>query len=769
VSTRFSTGLRIKHVLAAGLLLPGVVAAAVTTAAPGRAASCGPWMNASQTPDQRAHELLSVMTISQKDQLLVGTGDFQYYGAADEIPGIASLCIPNQVFNDEGQGLSDGQQNVTAFPSGMNDAATWDGNLAYTFGQTIGAEAWQKGINVWLAPGVDIGRVPMNGRTFEYYGEDPYLSGQTAVNVIKGAQSQHVIATVKHYAANDQETNRMTVSADVNERTFEEVSLPAFEAAVQQGGVGSVMCSYNRVNSVYACESPDVLNKYLKHQLGFTGYVMSDWGATHDTVNSANGGLDQEHNITPGSYFGSALVTAVQNGQVSMSRFNDMVLRVLRSMFRVGLFDHPATAEPNGYAANVDTPQANAVAARLSEEGTVLLKNSGGILPLTTTGQRIALIGSPAGAGATSVYNGGGSGQVVSAAPKVVTPLQGIEQRAQANGDVVTYTDGSATQDAVAAAKAADIAIVYGYYTSSEGADIANLSLSSSYCGLFGCLPGAANQDQMIAAVAAANPHTIVVLNTGGPALMPWVDQVQGLLEAWYPGQQDGNAIAALLFGDVNPSGKLPMTFPKSMNDLPTQTPQQYPGVSRPGDTVGPHVTYSEGLDVGYRWYDDKGIQPLFPFGYGLSYTNFSYRDLDVTEAASPTGTATVSFDVTNTGQRAGAEVPQLYIGTPANNYAQEPLKQLRGYAKVFLQPGQSAHVSLPVNLRAVSYWNVASHSWQPEAGCHPVLVGSSSRDILLQGAGLNQRLDECGDPTASSVTSAPATTLAAHGRRVVA
>jgi beta-glucosidase len=743
-------GIRLTRLFAAGLVLPGLAGVAATAAAPVRAATCGPWMDTSQSPDQRARELLSVMTTSQKDQLLVGTGDFYYYGAADEIPGIPALCIPNQVFNDEGQGLSDGQQNVTAFPSGMNDAATWDGNLAYTFGQTIGRQAWQKGINVWLAPGVDIGRVPMNGRTFEYYGEDPFLSGRTAASVIRGAQSEHVIATVKHYAANDQETNRMTVSADVDERTLEEISLPAYEAAVKQGGVGAVMCAYNRVNSVYACENHDLLTKYLKRQFGFDGYVMSDWGATHSTAASANAGLDQEHNITPGSFFGSALVSAVQSGQVPMSRFNDMAFRVLRSMFQVGLFDYPATPEPQGSAADVDTPQADAVALKLSEDGTVLLKNSGGILPLTGTGQRIALIGAAAGDGVTSVYNGGGSGQVVSAAPKVVTPYQGIQQRALANDDTVTYTDGSAIQDAVAAAKAADVAIVYGYYTESEGSDIPNLSLSSSGCSLFGCLPGAANQDQMIADVAAANPNTIVVLNTGGPALMPWLGQVRGVLEAWYPGQEDGNAIAALLFGDVDPSGKLPMTFPKSMSDLPTQTAEQYPGVSEPGDSVGPHAIYSEGLNVGYRWYDDMGIKPLFPFGFGLSYTNFSYSHLAVASATSPAGTATVSFDVTNTGSRPGSEVAQVYVGVPANNYAHEPLKQLRGFQKVYLRPRHTAHITVPISSRAVSYWDVASHSWKAETGCHPVLVGSSSRDIRLRGSGLNETLGVCGQSPAS-------------------
>lgn len=699
-------------------------------------------MNASQPPGKRADQLLAEMTLAQKDQLLVGTGDGYYYGAADEIPGIPSLCIPNQVFNDAGQGLGDGQVNTTAFPAPIATAASWDPSLASTFGQAVGKEAWEKGINVWLAPGMDIARVPMNGRNFEYLGEDPYLAGQTAAGVIQGAQQEHVIATAKHYALNNQETNRMTVSSDASERTMQEIYLPAFDAAVNQGGAGAVMCSYNRVNSVYACQDPTLLTTYLKQQFGFTGYVMSDWGATHSTVASANAGLDQEHAGTPGQYFGPPLETAVEDGQVPMARFNDMARRVLVSMFRIGLFDHPAASEPNGYAADVDTPQADNVALQQAEQGSVLLKNQGPALPLDQSGKKIAVIGPGAGPqGAQVTYNGNGSAHVPLAGgdPKVVSPLQGIERRAAANGDVVTYADGSATADAAAAARAADVAVVFAYEEDSEGTDRPDLSMTTTNdCNLSGCASLPVNEDKLIASVAQANPNTIVVLNTGGPVLMPWLDQVKSVLEAWYPGQENGNAVAALLFGDVTPSGKLPITFPQSMGDIPTPAQQQYPGVTQPGDSVGPHADYSEGLNVGYRWYDDSGKQVLFPFGYGLSYTTFRYSNYALTggSAGKP---ATASFDVTNAGTRAGAEVAQVYVGSPATNSVHEPLHQLRGFAKTgVLQPGQSQHLTVSIGSRAVQYWDSTTHSWQPESGCHPVWVGGSSRDIELQGSGLN-------------------------------
>jgi beta-glucosidase len=404
-------------------------------------------------------------------------------------------------------------------------------------------------------------------------------------------------------------------------------------------------------------------------------------------------------------------------------------------------------------ATPTDTPAANTLAGQIAEQGTVLLKNDGGILPLQAPSRKIAVIGTAASpAGAELTYNGGGSGHIPEFGSKtdVVSPLQGMQTLAGGAGDLVTYADGSAPQfaDAVAAASAADVAVVFAYDSKSEGTDQPNLNLppNGTTCTLFGCVTGSGyDQDQLIQAVARANPNTVVVLETGGPILMPWINQVRGVVETWYPGQDEGDAIAAILMGAVNPSGKLPQTFPVSRSDLPTQTTAQYPGVQAAGQTF-PHSAYSEGLNVGYRWFDDKGIQPLFPFGFGLSYTTFSYSNLSVVSAPAG-GRATVSFDVTNTGTVTGAEVAQLYIGAPAANPVNEPLKQLRGYQKVLLLPGETARVSLLVDSRAVSYWDVTSHTWKTEVGCHPVLVGSSSRDIRLQGPGIDAPLRRCGSP----------------------
>jgi beta-glucosidase len=512
------------------------------------------------------------------------------------------------------------------------------------------------------------------------------------------------------------------------------------------------MCSYNRINSVYACENATTLG-ILKNQFGFDGFVMSDWGATHSTAPAAKAGLDMEMNISAGTYFGSALQTAVQNGEVPLSRLNDMVLRIVRVMFRVGIFDHPAAAQPAAYSANVSTPEHVVVARKISEEGTVLLKNAGGVLPLTGQGRRIALIGPAAGQhGAELSYNGQGSGHVpLGGFNPVVSPLQGMQQRAQANGDTVTYSDGSSMADAVATAKAADVVIVFANDAESEGVDRPDLTLGNGYfCALAACAGGSVNQDQLIAQVVAANPNTVVVLNTGGPVLMPWLDQVKGLLEAWYPGIEDGNAIAAILYGDVNPSAKLPETFPRAMADLPTRTAAQYPGVN---DTAGvPHSHYSEGLLVGYRWYDARGIAPLFPFGFGLSYTTFDYRNLKVDAASNGSTVGTAGIDVTNTGQRSGADVPQLYVADPASTG--EPPKQLAGYQKLSLNPGETGRASFAIDQRSLSYWDTNTHAWRVAPGCYGLLVGHSSRDVSMQ-ATVSVDGASCPGAAASFVTHA--------------
>jgi beta-glucosidase len=727
-----------------------------TTSLPARAAGCDAWMTTSKTADQRAAALLAVMTNAQKAKLTQFQDViFVHGGAAGFIAGDASLCIPDLVLNDAGQGVGDAMIGTTAFPSPISQASSWDRAMQQVFGAALGSQAWNRGVNIQLAPALETDRVPVNGRNFEYFSEDPYLSGQVAAAASRGIQSQYVIATLKHYIANSQETKRNSDSSDLDERTLHELYLPGYEAAVQQGGAGSVMCSYNRINSVYACENRDTLTTDLKQQIGFPGFVMSDWGATHSTVPSANNGLDMEMNAVAPTYFGSTLVTAVQNGQVSQARLDDMARRILREMFAVGLFDHPPTQEPAAQASVVDTPAANALAGQVAAEGIVLLKNQDGVLPLPAPAKRIALIGGPTVApDALYTYNGGGSSHIPEAGYKanVVTPLQGMQTQnvTGAHADVITsaYGSGPGYADAVAAATAADVAVVFVYDQNTEGTDKTGLTLprEGTFCYLVGCTAGSGyDQDGLVNAVAAANPNTVVVLETGGPVVMPWADKVKGILEAWYPGQDEGDAIAQVLFGDVNPSGKLPQTFPRSASDLPLlSNPVQYPGVNKAGDGVGPHSTYSEGLQVGYRWYDAHGIQPLFPFGHGLSYTTFKYSNLQVVSAASATGLAQVSFDLTNTGKTAGAEVPQLYVGAPADNYAGEPLSQLRGYTRVALAPGESRHVTLAVNSRAVSYWDSASHNWVVENGCHPVLVGSSSRDIRLQTPGIDQALQSC-------------------------
>ena len=725
-------GNRMRIVLPAALVAAGLGAgiAGHHTGTPANAADC-PWMDRHKSANVRAHELVKAMSLDQKIAELYGRGDLTYYGAANDIPAVPALCIPELVFNDAGAGVGDGQTQTTAFPDGIAQAASWDRTVEHRVGAAVGWEAWHKGIDVQLAPGVDIARNPLNGRNFEYDGEDPYLAGQTAVAQIRGIQSQHVVATVKHYALNDQELNRMSDSSDANERTIQEIHLPAYEAAIRQGHVGSVMCAYNRINGVYACQNRYLLRHVLDKQFGFKGWVMSDWGGTHSTVAAANNGLDQEQDIAKGKYFSDALKTAVQQHKVPMARLDDMVLRLMRSLFRIGVFDDPPPTEPGASKADVNTTQEKDIALEAAEGGAVLLKNVQSALPIAGTGKTIAVIGNAAGpAGAQNYYQGGGSSKVPIGGPNssVVDPLQGITARAQVDGDTVTYDDGSNTANVAAAAQAADVAIVVAGDSASEGQDRQSLAMSNRTCTLFGCAPGnGATPDQTITAVAAANPNTIVVLQTGYPVSMPWLSKVKAVLETWYPGEQEGNAIASLLWGDVNPSGKLPYTFPKKMSDSPIRSKKQYPGASRQGGY--PHSVYSEHMLVGYRWYDAKHIQPLFPFGFGLSYTSFRYGHIRV---RGTTKHATVTFRITNTGARTGAEVPQLYVFDPSASH--EPPKQLKGYAKVLLQPGETQTITLRLNKRSFSHWSVRAHAWRVGSGCYGIRVGGSSATLPLHG-----------------------------------
>jgi beta-glucosidase len=732
----------------AALLLGGLLGASGPALAAG---PCDAWMDTTKTPDQRAQALLVAMSIDDKIKMTYQNDQiWTYYGVAGHVGPNAALCIPDLVLNDAGQGVGDQMTLTTAYPSPLSQASSWDRALQTRFGERLGWEAWHKGVNVQLAPGLNIARTPLNGRNWEYMGEDPYFAGKTAAAEVVGIQSQHVVATLKHYALNNQETNRNTATSDVDARTFHEIYLPGWETAVKEGRAGAAMCSYNKVKfpaetSLWACENPSLLTKYLKQELGFDGWVMSDWGAKHNTVASAKAGMDQDMNSSAETTFANELKTAVQNGQVPQSRLDDMTLRILRTMFRVGLFDNPTPAQPGAASSNTMTPESLQVARDVSQAGTILLKNQGGVLPITGTLKRIALIGKAAGPdGAILVYNGGGSGHIPEFGYKteaeVVSPLRAIENRAIFANDTVTYTDGSAIQDAVAAATAADYAIVWANDAASEGTDrrSLDLNLNSGVCTLFGCTWQDTQQNELISAVAAAQPNTAVVLNTAGPVLMPWVNQVKTILEAWYPGQEDGNAIAPILFGDVSPSGKLPQTFPNTEDELPKPSTQA-------------NIPYTEGLLVGYRWYDALGRTPLFCFGHGLSYTTFGYSGLALTPTASG---ATVSFRLTNTGPRAGAEVVQVYVGFPA--VAGEPPKQLKGYEKIFLGSGQSQLVTVQLNSRAFSYWN-ASTAWSVAPGTYHISVGSSSCDIRVQG-------DISMSPTAITLRSFTARRSGARG-----
>lgn len=690
------------------------------------------WMDRTKTPTARATLLLSRMTLDDKISLVTGNGagGGPNNGAVGNTTAKPSLCLPALILNDAGAGVADEQQFTTAFPDSIAQAATWDPGAQHEFGVALGNEAFTKGVNVQLAAGVNITRTPLNGRNFEYAGEDPYLAGKTAVAVIRGIQSQHVVATVKHFINNEQETNRATVSSDVSDRVEHEIYLPPFEAAANQGHVGSVMCAYNRIRAVYACENAHLLNHVLKGQLGFEGWVMSDWGATHSTARAANSGLDME---MPGpSNFGTALKAAVQAGRVPISRLNNMVTRILVTMFRLGLFDY-VPQEGNAAAnANASTADHVSLARQIDEQGSVLLKNRGA-LPIVGSGKTIAVIGPNADpAGATLAYQGYGSGHVplIGYATNVVSPLQAIGARAAGAGDTVVYDPGTDPVSASAVAKAADVAVVVVGNYATEGEDLPDLGLRQGTCGfMIGCHTSPIDEDALISQVAAANKNTVVVLQTGGPVTMPWLQSVAAVLETWYPGQEDGNALAALLYGDVNPSGKLPVTFPRKLSDGPLQSPRQYPGVMIPGDKTGPHATYSEGLLVGYRWYDAKHIAPLFPFGYGLSYTTFGYSGVSVKPTRG--GGAVVRFALTNTGPRLGAEVTQVYVGQPAATG--EPVRQLEGFQKVTVGPGSSTRVSIKLAPRAFQHWNSNRQAWVTTPGRYTIWVGSSSRSLPLR------------------------------------
>jgi beta-glucosidase len=465
------------------------------------------------------------------------------------------------------------------------------------------------------------------------------------------------------------------------------------------------MCAYNKVNGPFSCQNDTLMNQILKTDWGFNGFVISDFGAVHSTVASALAGLDLE--MPTGIYFAAALKAAVESGDVPMALIDDKLIRRFRTMIAAGVFDDPPSSQP------IPVEEDGAAARQLAEEGMVLLKNDQGTLPLDASRVRsIAVIGPYA---ARAMTGGGGSAHVNPV--YTVDPVPGIKNRVGPRV-AVTFADGSDIPAAVALAESADVAIVMVGDTETEGRDH-SIALGG-------------NQDELVAAIAAANPNTVVIVKSGSAVLMPWVDSVPAILEAWYPGEEDGNAVAALLFGDFNPSGKLPITFPRNVEDLPASTPEQYPGVNGVAH-------YSEGVFVGYRHFDAGSIDPLFPFGHGLSYTSFSYDNLVIDESSAcssenPDHTFCVDLDVTNTGNCAGGEAVQLYVGMPSTDDVPQPPEQLKRFQKVYLSPGETTHVQFVLDARSLSYWDVTGHLWLVAPGTYQIMVGSSSRDVRLWG-----------------------------------
>jgi beta-glucosidase len=674
--------------------------ATAASAAPAASAAC-PWVGSSAPIAQRVSQLLARMSVTQKVNLLNGGSGSSYVGY---IPAIGALCIPAMNLEDGPEGVGDGLTNVTQLPAAVDVASTWDTSAEQLFGQVIGAEQAAKGSTVDLGPTINIVRDPRWGRAFESVGEDPYLNGTLGAADIRGVQSTGVMAQVKHFAVYNQETNRNTSSdnAVVSAKAEQEIYLPAFQSSVQQGAASSVMCSYSTVNGTFACQNPNLLTTVLRQQFGFSGFVTSDWGGNHSTAPSANAGLNMDMPGNDGLY-GSALASAVSAGSVTTATLNSLVSPVLTQMFAFGMFDEPPAGSPGQPAT---TPAHVSDALQLAEEGTVLLKNSGSVLPLGTATKSVAVIGADASGSPLTV--GGGSAGVTSSG--TVTPLQGITAAAPA-GTTVSFNDGSSTTSAASLAASSSVAVVFVSNNESEGSDLSSINLSSA-------------SNSLISAVAAANPHTVVVLNTGSAVAMPWLSSVAGVLEAWYPGQQDGASIASLLFGSTNPSGHLPVTFPTSLSQVPASTTAQWPGSNGT-------VQYSEGVNVGYRWYDSQGLTPLFPFGFGLSYTSFSFSNLAVGSLTAG-GTATVTATVTNTGSRAGADVAQLYVTDPAASG--EPPRQLEGFARVNLQPGASQTVSFPLTQRNLQFWNSSANNWATSTGSYTIKVGDSDANLPLSG-----------------------------------
>jgi beta-glucosidase len=693
-----------------------------------------------QASYQRVDALLKQMTLDEKLQLLVSRypNNASPGGGAGYVEGIPRLHIPNINISDSGTGSGSSKQPSSTLPATIAVAASWDRQLAFDYAVQIARELRAQGFGMGLGGGTNLAREPRCGRNFEYLGEDPVLSGELLTQRTSGTQSQHVIASIKHFAGNEQETNRMGGNSTIDERTLRELYLLPFEIAVNKAHPGSVMCSYNRLNGEYGCENAYLLTDILKNEWQFRGFVQSDWGATHSTARAINAGLDEEEGSEPGPTWFNRIdvLYALANHDITEARLDDMVRRKLYAMITTGLMDN----SPNG-GEKIDFAAATAFAQSAEEQSIVLLKNDGAQLPLSADKLKsIAVIGSHAD---IAVGTGGGSGDTMDPVTGSFSDCGGLRfgthagcdwwrtpwlkldvsivraLQEQAPNAKVTFA-GNREQaepfrayskpeidEAVALAAISDVAVVVVNQPAGEDfGDLPSLSLANP-----------ANQDGLVQAVAAVNAHTIVILENGNPVLMPWKNKVSAIVEAWYPGQGGGRAIANVLFGKVNPSGKLPMTFPERNEDIPTW--------GKDG-TMAKDPVYAEKLQIGYRWYDANKVKPMFEFGYGLSYTHFSYSNLAVNTAAD--NTLRIIFTVKNEGPVGGAEVPQVYLGI---NDKDEPPLRLVGWSKIILKPGEARQIDITIPPRMQSVWSVDAHDWKLIPGSR-VYVGASSRDIRL-------------------------------------
>jgi len=702
------------------------------------------WSDPTMSPDQRADLVIKEMTLDEKISLLHGErAHFFNPVGADGTKAIPRLGIPALQMADSSYGVTKGAASgrySTVLPNNLAAASSWDPDLAFQYGALIARELRDQGYNVSQGGGVNLTREPRNGRTFEYQGEDPLLAGTMVGNFVKGIQSEHIIGDLKHFAVNDQESGRNSLNANISKRAMRETDLRAFEIALGISNAGSVMCAYNRLNGDFACESPYLLTDVLRKDFGFKGFVLSDWGGTHSTVKASHAGLDMEqpHNI----FFGDALKQAVERGDVSQDEISEHVHRILRTVFATGLFDHPVKGQVP------DVESGYRIAQEIAEKSIVLLKNQNHVLPISTSVRTAAVIGGHAD---VAVPSGGGSAQVdppggtpvppppphdfFSAGIRPVwmrsSPLRALTEKMPSAK--VSYISGDDLSVAVAAGKSADVAVVFAYQWESEAVDLPTLDLSP-------------DQNKLIEAVAAANPKTIVVLETGSPATMPWIDKVAAVVQAWYPGIRGAEALANILTGTVNPTAKLAVTFPRSDADLPHPNLLQPPPGSLPDFShlvaddsnifnvlfqplPAFQVNYVEELKVGYRWYDAEKKPVLFPFGFGLSYTTYQYSGLTATAGES----TTVAFTVKNTGARRGTEIAEIYASLPQT--AGEPPKRLIGWTRVQLAAGESKQVFVPINRDRLTIYDEASDSWKLVPGEYEISVGGSSRDLPLRQA----------------------------------